>query len=67
MFELKQALHVMPNIALLMLYEPFADWDQPQLGGVQCMLAAYEGIMGILHLIPSNVDVSYILTSDLAL
>jgi hypothetical protein len=62
-----QALHIMPNIALLMIYEPFADWDQPHLDGVQSMLAAFEAIMGIVHLIPSNVDVSYILTSDLAL
>lgn len=57
----------MPNIALLMLYEPFINWEEPQLGSVMHMHKAYEAIIGILHLIPSNVDISLVLTADLAM
>jgi hypothetical protein len=54
---------MMPNIALLMLYEPFLSDEV----GRASMLNAYESVLEIVHLIPSNMDVSYIMTSDLAL
>ncbi|KAK8866110.1 hypothetical protein IAR55_001261 [Kwoniella newhampshirensis] len=55
------AVHVLPNIALCLLYEPFAEWDSPN-PALQVLQKAYEAIIGTLHLIPSNLDVTMAFT-----
>jgi hypothetical protein len=56
----------MPHMALMMLHEPFIDWDSPDSGALPTVLKAVEGVLGILHLIPSNLDVNLVLTCDIA-
>jgi hypothetical protein len=60
-------VHILPNIALCTLYEPFVDWDSAIDRYLPSIQRAYEGVVGMLHLIPSNLDVSLIMTSLLAL
>lgn len=50
-----------------MLYEQFADWDTPNCVAIMQMQRAYESIVGIVHLIPSNLDVSIIMNSMMCL
>ncbi len=62
-----QLIHVMPNIALCMLYEPFVDFRDPLSKPITILERAIQSIIGVLHLIPTNLDVSLIITSVFAL
>lgn len=55
----------MPNIAIMMLHQPFIDWEQPHIYGLPPILKAIDTIMAILHLIPSNFDVSLVMNGVL--
>ncbi|GFZ45511.1 hypothetical protein JCM24511_03237 [Saitozyma sp. JCM 24511] len=55
-------VHVIPNIALGLLYEPFMKWDSPSCPCVVTVQRAYEAVIGVLHLIPSNLDISLVMT-----
>ncbi|KAE8542809.1 hypothetical protein D1P53_000872 [Cryptococcus gattii VGV] len=60
------ALHIFPNVALALLYEPFIEW-KPSNQCLKVTRQAYETILGVLHLIPSNLDVTMIFTPLIAL
>jgi hypothetical protein len=60
-------VHILPSIAIALLYEPFMSWDSPQCPCVAQVQKAYEAVIGVLHLIPSNLDVSLVVTPLLAL
>lgn len=60
------ALHIFPNVALALLYEPFIEW-KPSNQCLKVTQQAYEAILGVLHLIPSNLDVTMIFTPLIAL
>lgn len=62
-----QCIHIMPQVTLLMLYEQFADWEKPNSVAIMQMQRAYESVVGIVHLIPSNLDVSIIMNSMMCL
>ncbi|ORX37390.1 hypothetical protein BD324DRAFT_446614 [Kockovaella imperatae] len=59
-------IHIMPNLSLALIYEAMLDWDNPNPYCVQQIQKAFEGIIGVLYLIPTNLDVSLVLTSLLA-
>jgi hypothetical protein len=64
---LGQLVHVLPHVALCLLHEPFVNWRSPVSHTLAKMQQSYEAIVGLLHLIPSNLDISLITTSLLAL
>lgn len=55
------SVHIYPNVALAVINEPFVDWDSPadseQLRTIQ---KAFEAVTGVLHLVPTQLDVSLI-------
>ncbi|WWD17684.1 hypothetical protein CI109_102125 [Kwoniella shandongensis] len=55
------AIHIIPNICMCLLHEPFLEWN-PQDPALNAVQKAYEGIIGTLHLIPSNLDVTVVFT-----
>ncbi|AFR98322.1 hypothetical protein C343_06299 [Cryptococcus neoformans C23] len=59
------ALHIFPNIALALMFEPFIEW-KPSDQCLKVTQQAYEAILGVLHLIPSNLDVTMIFTPLIA-
>lgn len=62
-----QLVHVLPNIAFCLIQEPFVEWKNPSAQGVQHIQKSYEGVVGMLHLVPTNLDVSLIMTPVMAL
>ncbi|CAK9783182.1 hypothetical protein CC85DRAFT_287591 [Cutaneotrichosporon oleaginosum] len=63
------SVHVFPNLALMLLYEPFMGWDSaegPNMSAVAAVQGAFERIMGLLHLIPSQLDITIVFTPLLA-
>lgn len=48
----------MPNLSILMLFEPFVVWDQPNAYGLPHILKAIDGVMSVIHHIPSNFDIT---------
>lgn len=57
------SVHVYPNVALAMLHEPFADWDGAEENdSLRQVQKAFEAVTGVLHLIPSQLDVSFLFT-----
>ncbi|WWC99861.1 hypothetical protein V866_006770 [Kwoniella sp. B9012] len=60
------AIHLIPNIATCLLHEPFMQW-LPYDPSTMAVQRAYDSIMAVLHLIPSNLDITLILTPFLAL
>lgn len=48
-----------------MMYEQFADWKQPNSVAVMQMQRAYESVVGVVHLIPSNLDLGIIMTTPI--
>ncbi|ORY29350.1 hypothetical protein BCR39DRAFT_532444 [Naematelia encephala] len=59
-------VHILPNIALCLINEPFVDWRAHINSPLTQVQKSYEAMIGVLHLIPSNLDVSLIFTSLLA-
>lgn len=62
-------VHVFPNLALMLLHEPFMEWENeegPNMGAVAAVQSAFERIMGIIHLIPSQLDITIVFTPLLA-
>ncbi|WVR06053.1 hypothetical protein IAU60_003081 [Kwoniella sp. DSM 27419] len=59
------SIHIIPNIAICLVYEPFVQW-QPYDPATIAMQKAYESIVSVLHLIPSNLDITLIMTPLLA-
>lgn len=55
----------MPHMAIIILNERFIDWEQPDRYGLPHAMRAVDAIIGTLHLIPSNLDVSQVLTNDI--
>ena len=60
-------IHILPNIGLCQLYEPFVCWDEAKNEPLHQIQKAYETTVGLLHLIPSNLDVSLIMSPMMAL
>ncbi|GMK56536.1 hypothetical protein CspeluHIS016_0303760 [Cutaneotrichosporon spelunceum] len=63
------SVHVFPNLALMLLHEPFMEWDSgngPNMQAVAAVQSGFERIMGIVHLIPSQLDLSVVVTPILA-
>ncbi|WRT64339.1 uncharacterized protein IL334_001271 [Kwoniella shivajii] len=60
------SIHLIPNIGTCLLYEPFLLW-QPYDPATITIQRAYDSIMTVLHLIPSNLDITLVLTPFLAL
>lgn len=58
---------MLPNIALCMLYEPFVDWEEKVSQPLNMIERAHQSVIGVLHLVPSTLDVSLVITSVLAL
>ncbi|WVQ82738.1 hypothetical protein IAT38_004870 [Cryptococcus sp. DSM 104549] len=54
-------IHVLPNIAVAIMHEPFLQWTPTDPATLMTQKACEE-IVGILHLIPSNLDVATIMT-----
>lgn len=59
-------VNVLPNVALIMAYEQFVDWKGPDSFQIEATQKASEAIIGLLHLIPSNLDIGLVMTSVLA-
>ncbi|WVF70289.1 hypothetical protein IAT40_005078 [Kwoniella sp. CBS 6097] len=59
------SIHIIPNIAICLIHEPFLQWS-PYDPATVVTQKAYESVMSVLHLIPSNLDVTLILTPFLA-
>ncbi len=49
------------------MHEPFVDWHEQSSPSLSHIERAYQTIIGVLHLIPSNLDVSLVVTSVFAL
>ncbi|WVW82507.1 hypothetical protein I302_104518 [Kwoniella bestiolae CBS 10118] len=60
------SIHLIPNIAVCLLHEPFIQWV-PYDPSTMVVQRAYDTIMAVLHLIPSNLDITLVLTPFLAL
>ena len=65
-------IHISPLLALLMLSEHAHVLQQPtEMGDINTVSseseAAYNAIMGLLHMVPSNFDPALLLDSMLAL
>ncbi|WWC58782.1 uncharacterized protein I303_101326 [Kwoniella dejecticola CBS 10117] len=60
------SIHLIPNVATCLLHEPFMLW-QPYDPSTIIVQRAYDNIMAVLHLIPSNLDIALILTPSLAM
>lgn len=61
-------VHVLPNIALCVVHEPFVDWHSAQHShALTKVQRGFEGVLGILHLIPSNLDLTLVSTSVMIL
>lgn len=63
------SVHVFPNLSLMLLHEPFMDWDEgsgPNMAAVAAVQGAFERIMGLVHLIPSQLDITLVFTPLLA-
>lgn len=62
------SVHIFPNLATMLLYEPFMDWDNktPNMSAVHVVQRSFESIMGLVHLIPSQLDITLVLTPLLA-
>ena len=58
-------IHIIPNVALCLIHEPFVDWQSDTTVCLDLMQRGYEAVLGVLHLIPSNLDVSLIMNSTL--
>lgn len=56
------SLHIFPNTALLLLHEPLIDWKGPENSAMRQVQKSFEAIVGLLHLIPSQLDLSHVLT-----
>ncbi|WVQ82757.1 hypothetical protein IAT38_004889 [Cryptococcus sp. DSM 104549] len=59
------AIHILPSIAIIIMHEPFIEWE-PSNPSLMASHKAYEAALGILHLIPSNLDVTMIFTPLMA-
>ncbi|OCF37649.1 hypothetical protein I316_00776 [Kwoniella heveanensis BCC8398] len=59
------SIHIIPNIAICLIHEPFLQWS-PYDPATVVTQKAYDSVMSVLHLIPSNLDVTLILTPFLA-
>lgn len=55
-------VHIMPNMSICLMYEPFIDWTQPNDRFSSVVRRALDEILGVLHLIPSNSSVGGIFT-----
>lgn len=62
------SVHIFPKLAIMLLYEPFLDWDRPAANptALYATQRAFEGIVGLVHLIPSQLDVTQLFTPLLA-
>ncbi|BEI81130.1 hypothetical protein CcaverHIS002_0202900 [Cutaneotrichosporon cavernicola] len=63
------SVHVFPNLALMLLHEPFMEWgneEGPNMGAIAAVQNAFERIMGIVHLVPSQLDITMLFTPMLA-
>lgn len=56
------SLHMFPNTALLLLHEPLIDWKGPENSAMRQVQKSFEAIVGLLHLVPSQLDLSLVLT-----
>ncbi|WVN89104.1 uncharacterized protein L203_104320 [Cryptococcus depauperatus CBS 7841] len=55
------AIHIFPNLAMAILHQDFIKWEQSD-PSMMAVLKACEAVLGLLHLIPSNLDVTVIFT-----
>ncbi|TYJ52723.1 hypothetical protein B9479_006657 [Cryptococcus floricola] len=53
------AIHILPHVAIAAMHEGFIQWG-PTNTSYQIVQKSYEAVLGILHLIPSNLDVTMI-------
>ncbi|TXT08720.1 hypothetical protein VHUM_02848 [Vanrija humicola] len=56
------SLHVFPNTAILLLHEQFVDWTGRETAAHSQIQKAFEAIVGYIHLVPSQLDISHLLT-----
>jgi hypothetical protein len=54
-------------VALCVLYEPFVDWQGPKNLATEHLQRHYEAVIGVLHVIPSDLDVTLIMTTTMTL
>ncbi|WVQ77010.1 hypothetical protein IAR50_006689 [Cryptococcus sp. DSM 104548] len=59
------AIHILPHVAIAILHDGFIRWEATDTS-YQTVQKSYEAILGILHLIPSNLDVTMIFTPLMA-
>lgn len=56
-----QLIHILPNVALCLIHEPFVDWNAAEQNHAMTQVQkGFEGVLGILHLIPSNLDMTLV-------
>ncbi|EIW72570.1 hypothetical protein TREMEDRAFT_36788, partial [Tremella mesenterica DSM 1558] len=56
-------IHILPNLSLALLYEPFVQTQNAETDDALYKIRrACDSIIGILHLIPTNLDVATIMT-----
>ncbi|KAL1406004.1 hypothetical protein Q8F55_007687 [Vanrija albida] len=56
------SLHVFPNLAILLLHEQFVDWTGRETAAHSQIQKAFEAIVGYIHLVPSQLDITHLLT-----
>lgn len=61
------SIHLLPNLATLLLHEQFVDWKGAETPSHRQMQKAFEAVVGFIHLIPSQLDVSLLMNPLLAL
>jgi hypothetical protein len=61
------SVHLLPNLATILLHEQFIDWKGPESPSHHQMQKAFEGVVGFIHLIPSQLDVTLMLNPLLCL
>ena len=64
---MEQLMYILPSLALCLLQEPFAQWSENFDPITTSIQQSCEDIMRLLHLIPTNLDISLIMTPLVAL
>jgi hypothetical protein len=55
------SIHLLPNLATVLLHEQFVDWKGPESPSHRQMQKAFEAVVGFIHLIPSQLDITLML------
>lgn len=60
-------VHIFPNVALICLYEPFIRREPSSNQPAMVVQQALEAVVSVLHMIPSNLELSKLFNSMIVL